>query len=308
MSDAGADRMPPLEARGLLKRYGPIVAVDGVDLTVHAGDVYGFLGPNGAGKTTAMRILLGLLRPDGGDSRLFGRDPAARAAGGARRRRRVRRDAALLSVPDRAQEPRAARGLRRRRRGAGAIDELLELVELREPRRATGSAATRRGCGSGSASPPRSCATRSCSILDEPTNGLDPGGIRDMRDLIKRARRTRDDHLPLQPSAGRGRGALHARRDHPLAAGSSTRARSPTSTRAPTPRYRLRTTDHELLRRRSAPRTTRVRDLAVETAISSVQPPTSLPSSSSRAGSSRRASGSPRSSPRRRRSSTCSSS
>ena len=51
----------PLEARGLVKRYGTVVAVDGVDLTVHAGDVYGFLGPNGAGKTTAMRILLGLI-------------------------------------------------------------------------------------------------------------------------------------------------------------------------------------------------------------------------------------------------------
>ena len=69
----------PLEARGLVKRYGTVVAVDGVDLTVHAGDVYGFLGPNGAGKTTAMRILLGLIHPDRGTASLFGRDPAASA-------------------------------------------------------------------------------------------------------------------------------------------------------------------------------------------------------------------------------------
>src|SRR5712691_10528300 len=65
----------PVEARGLVKRYGRITAVDGVDLTVHTGDIYGFLGPHGAGKTTGMRILLGLIRPDDGTARLFGRDP-----------------------------------------------------------------------------------------------------------------------------------------------------------------------------------------------------------------------------------------
>jgi len=65
----------PVEARGLLKRYGAITAVDRVDLTVEPGDVYGFLRPNGAGKTTTLRILLGLIRPDGGEARLFGRDP-----------------------------------------------------------------------------------------------------------------------------------------------------------------------------------------------------------------------------------------
>ena len=65
----------PVEARGLVKRYGAITAVDHVDLTVEPGDVYGFLGPNGAGKTTTLRILLGLIRPDSGEARLFGRDP-----------------------------------------------------------------------------------------------------------------------------------------------------------------------------------------------------------------------------------------
>src|SRR5689334_23979401 len=65
----------PVEARGFVKRYGHITAVDHVDLTVDPGDVYGFLGPNGAGKTTTLRILLGLIRPDEGQARLFGRDP-----------------------------------------------------------------------------------------------------------------------------------------------------------------------------------------------------------------------------------------
>src|SRR5437764_4699306 len=66
---------PPVEVRGLVKRYGELVAVAGVDLTVHAGDVYGYLGPNGAGKTTCLRMMLGLIRPTEGTVRLFGRDP-----------------------------------------------------------------------------------------------------------------------------------------------------------------------------------------------------------------------------------------
>src|SRR4051794_5065195 len=67
----------PVEVRGLVKRYGEIVAVDGVDLTVEPGDVYGYLGPNGAGKTTSLRMMLGLIRPTSGQVRIFGRDPLA---------------------------------------------------------------------------------------------------------------------------------------------------------------------------------------------------------------------------------------
>src|SRR5437660_10153854 len=66
---------PPVEVRGLVKRYGEITAVAGVDLTVNVGDVYGYLGPNGAGKTTSLRMMLGLIRPTEGSVRLFGRDP-----------------------------------------------------------------------------------------------------------------------------------------------------------------------------------------------------------------------------------------
>src|SRR2546430_16814512 len=65
----------PVEARGLVKRYGDIVAVDHVDLMVEPGDVYGYLGPNGAGKTTSLRMLLGLIRPTEGGAKLFGRNP-----------------------------------------------------------------------------------------------------------------------------------------------------------------------------------------------------------------------------------------
>ena len=72
--------VPAIEARGLVKRYGHVTAVDDVDLTVRAGDVYGYLGPNGAGKTTSLRMLLGLIRPDEGTAKLFGRDPQLEGA------------------------------------------------------------------------------------------------------------------------------------------------------------------------------------------------------------------------------------
>jgi ABC-2 type transport system ATP-binding protein len=65
---------PAIEAEGLVKSFGDTRALDGLDLTVPAGTVYGVLGPNGAGKTTAVRVLATLLRPDGGRARVFGHD------------------------------------------------------------------------------------------------------------------------------------------------------------------------------------------------------------------------------------------
>src|SRR6188472_431204 len=65
----------PIAASGLVKAFGRTTALDGLDLTVRAGEVHGFLGPNGAGKTTTLRILLGLLRADGGTVTLLGGDP-----------------------------------------------------------------------------------------------------------------------------------------------------------------------------------------------------------------------------------------
>src|SRR3989440_4105961 len=119
---------PPLEVRGLVKHYGDLVAVDHVDLTVNAGDVYGSLGPNGAGKTTSLRMMLGLIRPTEGSVRLFGRDP----------QHGVR---ALDGVAGFVEEPRFYPYLSGRRNlellaafdGGGAadrIDEVLDVVEL----------------------------------------------------------------------------------------------------------------------------------------------------------------------------------
>ncbi|NUU22968.1 MAG: ATP-binding cassette domain-containing protein, partial [Streptomycetaceae bacterium] len=65
---------PAIEACGLVKAYGENRALDGIDLTVRRGQVFGFLGPNGAGKTTTIRILATLTRPDGGTARVLGHD------------------------------------------------------------------------------------------------------------------------------------------------------------------------------------------------------------------------------------------
>ena len=66
-----------LETRGLVRRFGDLIAVDGIDLAVPRGSFYGFLGPNGAGKSTTIRCLTGLLRPSAGTVRILGLDPAA---------------------------------------------------------------------------------------------------------------------------------------------------------------------------------------------------------------------------------------
>ncbi len=71
---------PVIRTEGLTKTFGPVRALDGLDLEVAPGEVHGFLGPNGAGKSTTIRVLLGLMRADGGSAELFGNDPWAEAA------------------------------------------------------------------------------------------------------------------------------------------------------------------------------------------------------------------------------------
>ena len=74
---------PAVEARDVRKRFGEVAALDGLSLTVAAGEIYGLLGPNGSGKTTLIRALAGLVRPDEGEVRVFGATPRAAVAGGA---------------------------------------------------------------------------------------------------------------------------------------------------------------------------------------------------------------------------------
>jgi len=175
---------PPVEARGLVKRYGDIVAVDHVDLEVERADVFGYLGPNGAGKTTSLRILLGLIRPTEGSARLFGRDPLVEGA------------KALEGVAGFVEGPRFypyLSGLRNLKLLAdydepvsrSRIEEVLELVELRDRAKDrvggySHGMRQRLGIAASLLRQPQ------LLLLDEPTTGLDPAGMRDMRDLVRR--------------------------------------------------------------------------------------------------------------------------
>jgi ABC-2 type transport system ATP-binding protein len=174
----------PVKARGLVKRYKDVLAVDHIDLNVRSGDVYGFLGPNGAGKTTTLRMALGLITPTEGAVELFGRDPLREGA------------RALEGVAGFVEAPRFYPYMTGRKNlellaaldGDGAvtrIEEVLEVVELapRAKHKVGGYShgmRQRLGIAAALLRSPR------LLILDEPATGLDPAGMRDMRLLIRR--------------------------------------------------------------------------------------------------------------------------
>src|SRR3954471_24186966 len=175
---------PAIEARGLVKRYGELTAVDHVDLTVRAGDVYGYLGPNGAGKTTSLRMMLGLIWPDEGSVRLFGRDPVedgVRALDGVAGFVEAPRFYPYLSGLRNLELVAALDGGDARARIGDAL-ATVDLTDRRHDRVRGYSHGMRQRLGIAGAllRDPR------LLLLDEPTTGLDPGGMRDMRALIKR--------------------------------------------------------------------------------------------------------------------------
>ena len=159
-----------LEASGLRKTFGSTVALDGLDLTVHRGEVHGFLGPNGAGKSTTIRILLGLLRADGGSVSLLGRDPWRDATELHRQLAYVPGDVVLWpnltggEVIDLLGRLRG--GVDRARR-----DELLALFELDPTKKG-------RSYSKGNRQKVALVAALASDVpllvLDEPTSGLDP--------------------------------------------------------------------------------------------------------------------------------------
>jgi ABC-type multidrug transport system ATPase subunit len=183
-----------INTRGLSKRFGGVLAVDGIDLEVAEGERYGFLGPNGSGKTTTVRMLLGLVYATSGEIQVLGHavpshagralpsigalveGPAAYGHLSAR---------ANLSLHD-AAGPRHTRMSGRARRER--IDEVLELVGLGEVGRKPAKAYSlgmrqRLGLAQALLRRPR------LLILDEPTNGLDPQGIQEIRELLLRLNR-----------------------------------------------------------------------------------------------------------------------
>ncbi len=172
-----------LATRGLHKKYGSRVALDGLDLSVPTGIVYGFLGPNGAGKTTTMRLLTGLIHPDAGTIELLG-SPFRRGS-----RQHLFDVGALIESPS-FYPYLSGRDNLRTIGASGAptsrarIEELLELVGLSE--RAGDKVGTyslgmkqRLGIAAALLSDPK------LLLLDEPANGLDPAGIVAMRETLR---------------------------------------------------------------------------------------------------------------------------
>ncbi len=176
-----------ISTSSLTKRFGPLLAVDGIDLDVRAGDIYGFLGANGSGKTTTVRMLLGLVLATSGTIELLGKPMPAAAS------------SVLPRVGALVEGPSAYRHLSGRRHlslvdsmGAGGdrrdrrqrIDEVLEQVGLAgvgaRPVKAYSLGMKQRlGLAAALLRQP------ALLILDEPTNGLDPQGIREIRELLR---------------------------------------------------------------------------------------------------------------------------
>ena len=179
-----SDRAVALELTNLSRSYGDRLAVDNLSFSVSPGEVVGFLGPNGAGKTTTIRMCLNLIRPTAGAVRIFGQDVWAQSSASLRRVGCLIESPAtlpFLSGRDNLEFLRLARGGINR----GAIERTLATVGLSDRARhrvATYSLGMRQRLGLGLAL----LTDPDLMVLDEPSNGLDPAGIVEMRDLLRR--------------------------------------------------------------------------------------------------------------------------
>jgi ABC-2 type transport system ATP-binding protein len=180
----GMDIPPAIAVRGLTKRYGPRTVVDDLDLDIPAGTVAGLIGPNGAGKTTVLRILLGLVRPDGGTGTVIGRPITAPAA-------YLRSVGALVEGPAFYPGLSGARNLAVYATLAGIdgsrvpiVLDRLRLADRADDPYRTYSLGMRQRLGIAATL----LGDPALVVLDEPTNGLDPSGIREMRGIIRSIR------------------------------------------------------------------------------------------------------------------------
>jgi ABC-2 type transport system ATP-binding protein len=172
-----------IETAGLTKRFGERTAVDGVDLVVPRGCAFGFLGPNGAGKTTTIRMLLGLTRASAGEMHMLGYPvPAERASA-------LARVGAIVEDPHFHPYLTGVENLRvvaavRGPEAAARIAPALTRVGLTER---AGEKVKRYSQGMRQRLGVARCllADPQLLILDEPTNGLDPGGIQEFREMIR---------------------------------------------------------------------------------------------------------------------------
>ncbi len=167
--------------RELTKRYGEVLAVEGLTFALEPGTITGFLGPNGAGKTTTLRLLVGLAQPTAGEALVFGRRYQELE-------RPMRRVGAVLESGD-FDPGRSGRNHLRALALAtgipyGRVEELIELVELRaaaDRRVRTYSLGMRQRLGLASAL----LGDPDLLLLDEPANGLDPAGVHWLRGFLR---------------------------------------------------------------------------------------------------------------------------
>jgi ABC-2 type transport system ATP-binding protein len=177
MSDA-------LRCRDLHKRYGDVVAVDGLSLAVERGECFGILGPNGAGKTTTIEILEGLLRPDAGDVEILGMTWRADER---RLRQRLGVQLQETQLPDKLTVEETLRLFRSFYHQGQTVDDLLQMVELESKRRSwvgklSGGQKQRLALACALAGTPE------LLFLDEPTTGLDPQARAQLWTLVRRIR------------------------------------------------------------------------------------------------------------------------
>jgi ABC-2 type transport system ATP-binding protein len=177
---SAAARQPALLVSGLRKRYGDVVAVDGVDLTVATGECFGLLGPNGAGKTTTIEICEGLTAPDEGVVEVLGQrwDQHERAL-----RERLGIQLQETQLAEKLTVDETVRLFRSFYARGRAVDEVIDLVQLGEKRRArvgklSGGQKQRLALACAMVGDPE------LLFLDEPTTGLDPQSRRQLWDLI----------------------------------------------------------------------------------------------------------------------------
>lgn len=182
---------PIIQIKNLYKQFGHVQALDGMDMKVNKGDIFGFLGPNGSGKSTTIRILLSLVNADNGEVEIFGMDSKVY------RQKILQKTGALIERPDFYEHLSAQTNLKLLLKYGGrqsSEDEILEtlktvgLKERAKDKVRTFSDGMKQRLGIAQAI----IHQPELLILDEPFNSLDPQGVKDIRDLILRLNREND--------------------------------------------------------------------------------------------------------------------